>query len=933
MKKVNKIQKIALGLVISGIVVGSAATTAVILTRPSHNEHGRADDLNMLHVPLKVQSKHVPTDFDDATSAPSEIMDYIKEILLSDDGTLETVSGEVNYEDGTIITTVSYRIDDNNIKTDMFLFEGWAKVPRIDHRNIQLQAELFQMVRKAILPAEPTDPKYIAKFHALQAARTSLLDKVSNWRIPTKEILTPLVDKLKKLIAKFNEEIRTNILLQTKKEILKSLVIPTKMIYIGATTTLKFNPYVKPTNDEIDSLSVEGVNKAISKTNNAIHDNNLYNKAILREIQKANDKTITYLRMELNSLTLLKQIIPNPGVVVVLSFNNYKPVNINSMSKEQLKRVISKVKEANKNNANYNNEVNAKNKEQRTKINKLKSIASTIISKKIATSADIPTHKFEKYTLPDNVESLTIVELKKEIAIAQQIVINDKIYNEEMIASNKNAKVAAKVLHDKKKVLLSIKQPKELITSFKIAMTIHFENYTPPTDLDSLSLEQTNHEITIANNIKNHNNRYNNLLKSKIIAVQELATEQTSINALIPKNVHASKSTHLVVNGVFNNEIATLYGLKVTLKSNFTYLYTSSSNGIIITVSQSSTIKSVAPVPIHITLQLTEIEEFRHIYGKKSITDDGDGVITIHDMGDKYLNVDSKGIKTMKSGFTIPQGVTTIGNGFLYYSTNMPDNFTIPSSVTSIGTRFLYSSTNMADNFTIPSSVTSIGDYFLNSSTNMVDNFTIPSSVISIGNYFLSFSTNMANNFTIPDSVTSIGNYFLFSSTNMAGSFTIPSSLTFISDNFLYSSTNMANNFTIPSSVKSISYNFLLSSTNMADNFTIPSSVTSIGSGFLTSSSNMADNFTIPQGVTSIGDWFLSSSTNMADNFTIPSSVTSIGQGFLNSISNMRLPRMTTYNQIWNGNVWVEAPRSTPSSLLEDELILQTEDTIGIYRP
>ncbi|MCK5867223.1 MAG: hypothetical protein KAG14_02400, partial [Mycoplasmataceae bacterium] len=64
-----------------------------------------------------------------------------------------------------------------------------------------------------------------------------------------------------------------------------------------------------------------------------------------------------------------------------------------------------------------------------------------------------------------------------------------------------------------------------------------------------------------------------------------------------------------------------------------------------------------------------------------------------------------------------------------------------------------------------------------------------------------------------------------------------------------------------------------------------------------------------------------------------PSSVTSIGQGFLNSISNMRLPRMTTYNQIWNGNVWVEAPRSTPSSLLEDELILQTEDTIGIYRP
>ncbi|MCK5867224.1 MAG: hypothetical protein KAG14_02405, partial [Mycoplasmataceae bacterium] len=880
MKKINKIQKIALGLAISGIVGGSAATTAaVILTHPSHNEHRRDDDLDMLHVPLKVQSKHVPTDFDDAASAPSEIMDYIKETLLSDDETLESVSGEVNYEDGTIITTVLYRMDDYSIQTEMFLFEGWVKAPRIDHRNTQLQAELFKMVGTAILPDEPTDPKYMAKFHALQVARTALLDRVANWKIPTKEILTPLVDKLKKLIAKFNEETDPNTLLQAKKdhlasimieskcapaqgrivtsgyptysqpdlttatlaqveqyitaklaaknaahayneklketdkqveelirlktelksihipnkvvfkditstlvfniytipsnidhlntrqlknaitnaneakndneayneninanhnhkvsaallqikkdylinmvielkyistqaqvtapgyptysqpvlttatllqveqyivdklvaqnaahayneklkeedkqikelirlrsdlkaihipskvvfegvtstlifntytipsdiddlnakqlreviinankakndneaynrdinanhnhevfatlleikkEILKNLVIPTKIIYIGATTALKFNPYVKPTNDEIDGLSIEGVNKDISKTNNAIHDNNLYNKAILEEVQKANDRAIAYLRIELNSLILLKQTRPNPGVVMVLSFDHYKPVNINSMSEEQLKIAIGKVKEANKNNENYNNEANTKNKEQIVKINKLKSIASTMISEKIATSTDIPTHKFEKYTLPSNLESLTIIELEKEIVIAQQVVINDKIYNEEVIASNKNAKVAAKILQNKKKILLSIEQPKELTTSFKITMTIHFENYTLPTDLDSLSLEQINYEITIANNIKNHNNRYNNLLKSKIIAVQALADEQTRINALTSNNVLAPKFIPLVTNGVFNDKIARLYGLAVTLKSNFTYSY------------------------------------------------------------------------------------------------------------------------------------------------------------------------------------------------------------------------------------------------------------------------------------------------------------------------------------------------------------------------
>ena len=375
-----------------------------------------------------------------------------------------------------------------------------------------------------------------------------------------------------------------------------------------------------------------------------------------------------------------------------------------------------------------------------------------------------------------------------------------------------------------------------------ITSKLIFNTYTIPSNIDDLTLKQVKDEIIRAKNAKINNEKYNKDTTNKHELQIKLADEQTRINALTSQYVLATKSTPLVIDGMFNDEIARLYGLKVTFKSNCIYSYTTSSNSITITVSQSSTIKTVAPRPIHITMELTEkermeIEKFRRIYGENSITNDGNGVITIHDMGDKYLDVDFRRIKTMKSGFTIPQGVTTIGNDFLYSSTNMAENFTIPSSVTSIGRSFLYSSTNMAENFTIPSLVTSIGDNFL------------------------SFSTHMADNFTIPNSVTIIGNRFLYFS------------------------------------------------------------------------KNMADNFTIPNSVTSIGSAFLSHSTNIADNFTIPNSVTSIGGWFLHSLSNMHQPNPTSYNQIWNGNAWVKAPRSTPSSPLEDESILLTEDMIGIYRP
>ena len=81
------------------------------------------------------------------------------------------------------------------------------------------------------------------------------------------------------------------------------------------------------------------------------------------------------------------------------------------------------------------------------------------------------------------------------------------------------------------------------------------------------------------------------------------------------------------------------------------------------------------------------------------------------------------------TSFTIPSGVTRIGNGAFADCTSLA-SITIPSSVTSIGD-YAFANTSFTS-FTIPSSVTSIGRNAFNSCMSLAS-ITIPSSVTSIG--------------------------------------------------------------------------------------------------------------------------------------------------------------------------------------------------------
>ena len=152
------------------------------------------------------------------------------------------------------------------------------------------------------------------------------------------------------------------------------------------------------------------------------------------------------------------------------------------------------------------------------------------------------------------------------------------------------------------------------------------------------------------------------------------------------------------------------------------------------------------------------------------------------------------------STYTIPQGITSIGDSAFFYcdsltSVSIPDSITaigdsaffwcssltsvsIPDSVTSIGNRAFYYCDSLTS-VSIPDSVTSIGDEAFYSCSSLTS-VNIPDSVTSIGDRAFYYCDSLTS-VSIPDSVTSIGNrafYYCDSLTSVS----IPDSVTSIGD-------------------------------------------------------------------------------------------------------------------------------------------------------
>ena len=225
-----------------------------------------------------------------------------------------------------------------------------------------------------------------------------------------------------------------------------------------------------------------------------------------------------------------------------------------------------------------------------------------------------------------------------------------------------------------------------------------------------------------------------------------------------------------------------------------------------------------------------------------------------------------------KTSITIPNSLTSIGDGAFYYCSSLT-SIIIPNSVTSIG-HSAFSNCSSLTSITIPDSVTSIGGYAFYECSSLTS-ITIPNSVTSIGEFAfkgcssltsVQWDAKKCNNFSSSDVP-------FYDIRGQITSFTFGDNVEHIPSYLCYGM-NKLTSITIPNSVTSIGSSAFSDCTGLTS-IEIPNSVTKIGSSAFSGCTGLT-SIVIPNGVTSIGSSAFSDCTRLTS-IIIPDSVKEIG--------------------------------------------------------